>query len=91
MAFAKATLQQLFSWCPLNQQSPPAIVDRQQDIDAPVPTSASNRPVKQHRKVSGTIQQTTSPDLRQCEPWRQSALLDAASHNDASRHERLSR
>jgi hypothetical protein len=87
MAFAKATLQQLFSWCPLNQQSSPATVDRQQDIDA----AASNRPVKQHRQMGGDGQQTAMPDIRQCEPWRQSALLDAATRNDASRHERLSR
>jgi hypothetical protein len=31
------------------------------------------------------------PDIRQCEPWRQSALLDAVTRNDANRNERLSR
>ena len=87
MAFAKATLQQLFSWCPLNQQANPAAADRQPDIDA----SAGNRSVKQHRQMVGTAQPTTMPDIRQCEPWRQSALIDATTRNDATRHERLSR
>jgi hypothetical protein len=86
MAFAKATLQQLFSWCPLNQQAIPA-VNRRQDIDA----AAGNRLVKQHRQMGRTVQQTTMPDIRQCEPWRQSALLDAVTRNDANRNERLSR
>ena len=91
MAFAKATLQQLFSWCPLNQQSHTTVVERSQDVDAPAAVAVSDRPVKQHRQISGTVQQTATPDLRQCEPWRQSALLDAATRNDATRYERLTR
>ena len=91
MAFAKAALHQLFAWCPLNQQARPTIVDQHQEVDGPADTGTGSRQAKQHRQVSGTLQQTASPDLRQCEPWRQSALLDAATRNDASRHERLTR
>jgi hypothetical protein len=91
MAFAKATLQQLFSWCPLNQQASPATVDRQQDIATTATTAASNRLAKQHRQMGRTVQQTTIPDTRHCEPWRQSELRDAASRNDATRYEHLTR
>ena len=91
MAFAKAALHQLFSWCPLNQQSRPSIIERLEEADAPPDVAPGSRPARQHRQISGAGQQMASPDMRQCEPWRQSAMLDAATRNDASRHERLTR
>ncbi len=91
MAFAKVALHQLFSWCPLNQQSRPGIVDRGQEASPATDVALNGRPTEQRHRVSGSVQRTVSADLRQCEPWRQSALLDAAARNDVTRHDRLTR
>ena len=90
MAFAKAALHQLFAWCPLNQQARLGIVDRRQEASSATDVALSNRPAEQ-RQSSGSVQRTVSADLRQCEPWRQSALRDAAARNDVTRHDHLTR
>jgi hypothetical protein len=91
MAIAKAALSQLFAWCPLNQQSRPEAVIQRQDSGPSDDATVSIRPAKPHRRISETVLPVASPDMRQCEPWRQPALLDAATRNDPTRHEHLTR
>jgi len=91
MAIAKGALSQLFAWCPLNQQARPEIVIRREEASPSDDATVSIRSAKPHRRISETVLPVASPDMRQCEPWRQPALLDAATRDDPARHERLTR
>jgi hypothetical protein len=90
MAFANAALHHLFAWRPLSRQARLGVVDRMHEASPATDVALGDRPAER-RRGSGSVPRTVAADLRQCEPWRQSALLDAAARNDATRHDRLTR
>ena len=88
MAIAKTTLHHLFSWCPRSGQT--RLDKRERHAQAEMNAlPATGSQLTEH--IDAVVHRTLSPDLRQCEPWRQATLLDVAARNDPERHKRLTR
>lgn len=90
MAIARIALIQLVEWFPRAQQRRLETHHRRLEAAARDDRAIDSQPSEHRRPTCQIAHRTLMPDMRQCEPWRQAALLDA-SQRDASEIERLSR
>jgi hypothetical protein len=91
MPISRNALMQLVGWFPIGQPLHRNVQWWCNHSTAAIEPEQTRIPTSHRGPINDAITRTLMPDMRHCEPWRHSILLDAARQLDPSAINRLTR